>query len=59
LTAGAIAIRKGQTIMVIPNAGPTGTVTQNKAIVTNVNTSTGTIDVAFYEASGITNGNVC
>ena len=58
LTAGAIAIRKGQTIMVIPNAGPTGTVTQNKAIVTNVNTSTGTIDVAFYEANGITNANV-
>jgi hypothetical protein len=47
-----IAIREGQTIMVTPNvSGPT----QNKGIVTAVNTSAGTFTVAFYEAAGMTN----
>ena len=47
-----IAIREGQTVMITPNvAGPT----QNKGIVTLVNTSAGTFEVAFYEAGGMTN----
>ena len=53
-TAGAIAIRVGQTVMLTPNAGSTATATTNKAIVTAVNPSLGTIDVAFYEAAGMT-----
>ena len=57
LTAGSIAIRVGQTVVVTPNANPTGAATQNKAIVTAVNTGAGTIDVAFYEAAGMSNGN--
>ena len=57
LTAGSIAIRVGQTVVVTPNASPTGAATQNKAIVTAVNTGAGTIDVAFYEAAGMSNGN--
>ena len=57
LTAGSIAIRVGQTVVVTPNANPTGNATQNKAIVTAVNTGAGTIDVAFYEAAGMSNGN--
>jgi hypothetical protein len=47
-----IAIRAGQTVMVTPNvAGPT----QNKGIVTAVNTATRQFTVAFYEANGMTN----
>jgi len=47
-----IAIRAGQTVMITPNvAGPT----QNKGIVTAVNTSADTFDVAFYEGGGMTN----
>jgi hypothetical protein len=47
-----IAIRPGQTVMITPNvAGPT----QNKGIVTAVNTSADTFDVAFYEGGGMTN----
>jgi hypothetical protein len=47
-----IAVRAGQTVMITPNvAGPT----QNKGIVTAVNTSAGTFDVAFYEGGGMTN----
>ena len=57
LTAGSIAIRVGQTVLITPNANPAGTATQNKAIVTAVNTGAGTIDVAFYEAAGMSNGN--
>jgi Tfp pilus assembly protein PilW len=53
-TAGAIAIRVGQTVMLTPNAGSTATATSNKAIVTAVDTAAGTIDVAFYEAAGMT-----
>jgi hypothetical protein len=48
----AIAIRPGQTVMITPNvAGPT----QNKGIVTAVNTTTEQFTVAFYEANGMTN----
>ena len=47
-----IAIRAGQTVMITPNvAGPT----QNKGIVTAVNTATAQFTVAFYEANGMTN----
>src|SRR6056300_1770091 len=57
LTDGSIAIRVGQTVLITPNANPAGTATQNKAIVTAVNTGAGTIDVAFYEQDGMTNSN--
>jgi hypothetical protein len=43
-----IAIRVGQTINVSDNA----TGVSNKAIVTAVNTTTGVIDVAYYEGAG-------
>ena len=46
--ASQIAVRVGQTIMVIGNAGGGS----NKAIVTAVDTAAGTIDVAYYEAGG-------
>jgi hypothetical protein len=52
LNVSGIAIRAGQTVMITPNvAGPT----QNKAIVTAVNTATDQFTVAFYEALGMTN----
>jgi hypothetical protein len=51
---GSIAIRVGQTIMVSANAG--AATLYNKAIVTAVNTTAGTIDVAYYEAGGQTFG---
>jgi hypothetical protein len=52
LNVSGIAIRAGQTVMITPNvAGPT----QNKAIVTAVNTATDQFTVAFYEANGMTN----
>lgn len=52
LNVTGIAIRPGQTVMITPNvAGPT----QNKGIVTAVNTSADTFDVAFYEGGGMTN----
>ena len=52
LNVTGIAIRAGQTVMITPNvAGPT----QNKGIVTEVNTAADTFTVAFYEASGMTN----
>jgi hypothetical protein len=57
LTAGAIAIRIGQTIMISPKTLTGSVGTTNKAIVTAVNTTAGTIDVAFYEAAGISNDN--
>ena len=47
-----IAVRAGQTVMITPNvAGPT----QNKGIITAVNTATRQFTVAFYEANGMTN----
>jgi len=52
LNVSGIAIRAGQTVMITPNvAGPT----QNKGIVTAVNTATDQFTVAFYEALGMTN----
>ena len=48
---GSIAIRVGQTVMLTANAGGA----YHKAIVTAVNTSLKTFDVAFYDAAGITN----
>lgn len=45
---GAIALRKGQTIMIVSNTG-TGS---NKAIITDVDLALGTIDVSYYEAAG-------
>ena len=52
LNVTGIAIRPGQTVMITPNvAGPT----QNKGIVTAVNTTAATFTVAFYEANGMTN----
>lgn len=47
---GGIAIRKGQTIMIVANNG-TGF---NKAIVTGVDLANQEIDVAYYEAGGQT-----
>ena len=47
---GGIAVRVGQTIMISSNAGTTS----NKAIVTGVNYTADTIDVAYYEAGGQT-----
>jgi len=48
--SGGIAIRVGQTIMISQNAGAN----TNKAIVTAVDTTLGTISVAYYEAGGQT-----
>ena len=59
---GGIAVRVGQTIMLTPKTiVGASTATTNKAIVTAVDTTAGTITVAFYEALGMTNsdtGNV-
>ena len=52
----SIAIRAGQTVIITPNAGfASAQPTQNKAIVTAVDTAAGTFDVAFYEENGMTN----
>lgn len=52
LNVSGIAIRTGQTVMITPNvAGPS----QNKGIVTVVNTATDQFTVAFYETAGFTN----
>tara|TARA_B100000497_G_scaffold9325_1_gene10126 strand:+ start:25167 stop:26597 length:1431 start_codon:yes stop_codon:yes gene_type:complete len=48
--AGAIAIRIGQTVMISDSTA--NSTLSNKAIVTDVDTANGTIDVAFYEAAG-------
>ena len=48
--AGAIAIRIGQTVMISDSTALS--TLSNKAIVTDVDTANGTIDVAFYEAAG-------
>jgi hypothetical protein len=45
---GGIALRKGQTIMIVANDGSGS----NKAIITDVDLNAGTIDVAYYEAGG-------
>lgn len=52
---GGIAVRVGQTIMISPRVFNTAgaTATSNKAIVTAVDTTAGTIAVAFYEANGM------
>jgi hypothetical protein len=55
---GSIAVRVGQTIHLSVRTLAGSTATTNKAIVTAVNTGAGTIDVAFYEADGMTNDNV-
>ena len=45
---GAIAIRVGQTVVISDNAGAG----ENKAMVTAVDTTAGTFDVAYYEGGG-------
>ena len=56
---GGIAVRVGQTIMISKSAA--ASTEFNKAIVTAVNYTAGTLDVAYYEAGGQTfaAGNVC
>ena len=49
--SGNIAIRVGQTVMIVSNAGAG----YNKAIVTGADYALGTFTVAFYEEDGITN----
>lgn len=49
LTAGSIAIRVGQTVLVSQNDGSG----ENKGVVTAVNTGTSQFTVAFYEAGGL------
>lgn len=49
---GGIAIRIGQTVMLSANTGAASL--SNKAIVTAVNYTAGTFDVAYYEAGGQT-----
>lgn len=49
---GGIAIRVGQTVFITDNTASSGLV--NKAIVTAVDTTAGTFDVAYYEAGGQT-----
>ena len=49
---GSIAIRVGQTIMLSDSTA--ASTNSNKAIVTDVDTVAGTIDVAYYEAGGQT-----
>jgi hypothetical protein len=52
LNVTGIAFRAGQTVMITPNvAGPT----QNKGIITAVDTATDQFTVAFYEQNGMTN----
>ena len=48
--SGSIAVRVGQTIMISDNTAASAL--SNKAIVTAVDTTAGTIDVAYYEAAG-------
>jgi hypothetical protein len=56
---GGIAVRVGQTIMISKSAA--ASTEFNKAIVTAVNYTASTLDVAYYEAAGQTfaAGNVC
>jgi hypothetical protein len=55
LNVSGIAIRTGQTVMITPNVAGGGT--QNKGIVTVVDTATDQFTVAFYEAAGFSNNN--
>jgi hypothetical protein len=55
LNVSGIAIRVGQTVMLTPNVAGGGT--QNKGIVTAVNTGTDQFTVYFYEAAGFHNNN--
>jgi hypothetical protein len=48
---GGIAVRKGQTIMISDNTA--GSNLSNKAVVTDVDYSLGTINVSFYEALSV------
>ena len=50
LTAGAIAIRVGQTVFISQNGATKGS---NKGVVTAVDTANAQFDVAFYEAGGL------
>jgi len=52
LTAGGIALREGQTVVVVKNDGSG----ENKGVITDVNTATSTVTIAFYEAAGFTGG---
>ena len=60
LTAGSIAVRVGQTVMLTPNAGSSAGATANKGVVTIVgpDAATGLVSgqfrAAVYEAGGIT-----
>jgi|TARA_B110000879_G_scaffold161876_1_gene209014 hypothetical protein len=60
LTAGSIAVRVGQTVMLTPNAGSSAGATANKGVVTIVgpDAATGLVGgqfrAAVYEAGGIT-----
>ena len=49
---GSIAVRVGQTVVISDNAGSG----MNKGIVTSVDTTNGTFDVAYYEAGGQVGG---
>jgi hypothetical protein len=48
--SGSIALRIGQTVMLSDSS--VNSVNSNKAIITDVDTAAGTIDVAYYEAAG-------
>ena len=60
LTAGSIAVRVGQTVMLTPNAGSSAGATANKGVVTIVGPDAvsglvnGQFRAAIYEAGGIT-----
>jgi hypothetical protein len=60
LTAGSIAVRVGQTVMLTPNSGSSATATANKGVVTIVGPDAGTGLVSgqfraqIYENGGIT-----
>ena len=56
--SGSIAVRVGQTISLSVKTLVGAAATSNKAVVTAVDTGAGTIDVAFYEANGMTSDNV-
>ena len=55
--SGSIAVRVGQTISLSVKTLVGAAATSNKAVVTAVDPDAGTIDVAFYEANGMTNDN--
>ena len=57
--SGSIALRIGQTVMLSDSS--INSVNSNKAIITDVDTGAGTIDVAYYEAAGqaMANGVKC